>query len=377
MASIQSYDLTLASGKVERRHRAFYRDAAGRNVGRVFKTKRDAEAFLKSVVVQEASGRLGDSRAGRRTFQALWDERHAAKPFAANTLELESYVGRVVLPLIGNRPIGPIDAATVERVVGHFDGPAMRDKARRVLSAVFGFAVERNWLAVNPAKRPKSSTTRQERIDRGQSSAKKADRYLDDDQLARLLAEIPDRYKALVELMARVGLRPGEAYALRVGKLDPIRRTLLVDKSVEGFTKTGEPRTVTLPTVVAESLVEHVARYSRPKDPEALIFPNRNGRMLDRDAFRHVFQRASVRAGVNHGLSPNHLRHTAAAFAIHHGASVYDVQRMLGHSKPSITLDTYGHIWDQSGRRLAERLDAAIRESEVQPKEGAEAVSLR
>jgi integrase len=376
VASIQSYDLTLASGKVERRHRAFYRDAAGRNVGRVFKTKRDAEAFLRSVVVQEVSGTLGDSRAGRKTFQALWEDRHAAKPFAASTLELEGYIGRVALPLIGNRPIGAIDTAAVERVLGHFNGPSMKDKARRVLSAVFGFAVENRWLAVNPAKRPKSSTTRQERIDRGQSSAKKADRYLNDDQLARLLVEIPDRYKALVELMARVGLRPGEAYALKVGKVDPVRRTLLVDESVEGFTKTGEPRTVTLPAVVAESVVEHVARYSKPKDPAALIFPNRNGKMLNRDAFRHVFQRASVRAGVNHGLSPNHLRHTAAAFAIHHGASVYDVQRMLGHSKPSITLDVYGHIWDQSGQRLAEKLDAAIRQGEIQPKD-AEVVSIR
>jgi hypothetical protein len=34
---------------------------------------------------------------------------------------------------------------------------------------------------------------------------------------------------------------------------------------------------------------------------------------------------------------------------------------MVGHAKPSITLDTYGHLWDDSADRLAERLDAAIR----------------
>jgi integrase len=39
------------------------------------------------------------------------------------------------------------------------------------------------------------------------------------------------------------------------------------------------------------------------------------------------------------GLLPNDLRHTAAAFAVAHGANVYDGQNMLGHAKPSITLD--------------------------------------
>jgi site-specific recombinase XerD len=65
---------------------------------------------------------------------------------------------------------------------------------------------------------------------------------------------------------------------------------------------------VTLPSIVAEGLIDHIRRYSRPEDPSALIFPNGKGRMLDRNQFRRVFQRASLKAGVNHGLSPNHLR---------------------------------------------------------------------
>lgn len=41
-----------------------------------------------------------------------------------------------------------------------------------------------------------------------------------------------------------------------------------------------------------------------------------------------------------------------------------------GHSKPSITLDVYGQLWDTSQEQLAEKLDAAIRaESPANPGE--------
>jgi site-specific recombinase XerD len=112
---------------------------------------------------------------------------------------------------------------------------------------------------------------------------------------------------------------------------------------------------------VADDLAEHIRRYSNPDDPKALVFPTRNGTMLGRDDFRHIFQRAAAKVNVNHGYSPNDMRHTAAAFAIQHGANVYGVQRMLGHAKPSITLNVYGFLWDKSMDQLAETLDEAIR----------------
>jgi site-specific recombinase XerD len=84
--------------------------------------------------------------------------------------------------------------------------------------------------------------------------------------------------------------------------------------------------------------------------------------MLDGGNFRRrVFSLAAARARVNHGLRVNDLRHSAVSFAVAHGASVYAVQRMVGHSKPSITLDVYGELWDDSQETLAAQLDAAIR----------------
>ena len=99
--------------------------------------------------------------------------------------------------------------------------------------------------------------------------------------------------------------------------------------------------------------------------------------MIDASNFRKVFNRARDVAGITDKLTPNSCRHTAVSYAIHHGATVYDVQRMLGHAKPSITLDIYGQQFDTSGQKLSETLDAAIRMDRAEaPKQGADVVKL-
>jgi integrase len=248
----------------------------------------------------------------------------------------------------------------------------MREKSRLLLSALFGHAAATRGRVANPAKKRKVPSTRASR--KGSEGAKDPKRYLKPQELARLLAEIPERYRTLVHVMARVGLRPGEAYALRVGKFDPLKRTLLIDTAAAGDTKTGEARTVVLPAVLAEELTAHIEGWSS-WDKDALMFPGERGAMLDGGNFRRrVFSPAAKSAGVNHGLRVNDLRHSAVSFAVEHGANVYAIQRMVGHSKSSITLDVYGELWDTSQEELAERLDTAIRgESAVME---AEIVSL-
>lgn len=107
------------------------------------------------------------------------------------------------------------------------------------------------------------------------------------------------------------------------------------------------------------------------------MFPGERGAMLDGGNFRcRVFGPSAQRAGVNHGLRVNDLRHSAVSFAVTHGADIYSIQRMVGHSKSSITLDVYGELWDTSQQQLAEKLDAAIRAESEAPPQGARVVKM-
>ena len=60
-------------------------------------------------------------------------------------------------------------------------------------------------------------------------------------------------------------------------------------------------------------------------------------------------------------ITPHDLRHTAASVAVSAGANVKAVQRMLGHAKATMTLDTYADLFDTDLDDVADRLDTAIR----------------
>jgi len=192
---------------------------------------------------------------------------------------------------------------------------------------------------------------------------------------------MPERYRAVVHLMARVGLRPGEAFALTVGQFDPLRRELVVDRAVNNFvvsrTKTGEERTIPLPAVIANELVAHIARFSDPRDPDAVIFPAEQGGMINANNFRkRVFRPAADRAGVNHGVRVYDLRHTACSFALRNGIDPVTVANMSGHSV-AVLLSTYAHYVEEAGRRAAEHLDGVIRAAESDGSPTGDVVSLR
>jgi integrase len=348
-----------------------WRDGSGRTRSRTFRVRNEREAERRRVELEQQleRGHAPRPEARRLTLQQLYDRVHSERAYAQATRALHEELWKRIGPTLGHRPIAKITREEIEAFLAQITRPAMREKSRQLLSMLLNAAVEQGLLAANPVPRRPRPRTRQERLENGIPSAKDRKRYLTEDELAALLEQIPERYRALVELMARIGLRPGEAYALKVGKIDSLHRTLTIDESVSGFTKTGLPRTIRLPSVVAELLVVHLARFSHPTDPEAPMFPSGEGTMLTVSGFRRVFQRAARRAGLGH-LTPNDLRHSAASFAIAHGANVYDVQRMLGHAKPSITLDVYGELFEEHHSRFIEQLDAAIRAQRMSPGRG-------
>jgi integrase len=332
-----------------------YRDRTGRQAVRHFSRFEDAKRFKGTVTGK----RPHDVAAGRRTLAQVYEAQGATRRYADETLMVRSASWRY-LERWADARISEITPTFVDDILKTVTAPAMRGKVKALLSVLFAYALEQGWVETNPATRPKKRRTRAEILtERGNGGESK--RYLEHEELARLLAALPDRYRALVELMARIGLRPGEAYALRVGKFDPKARTLVVDTSVSGFTKTGEPRTLLMPAVVAKMLGEHIEAFSDPEDPQALVFPTDAGTMINPDNFRRrSFATAAKRAKIE-GVSPGTCRHTAAAFAIATGANVYDVQRMLGHARPSITMDVYGSLWKDQHELFIRRYDRAIR----------------
>ncbi|WP_324191838.1 tyrosine-type recombinase/integrase [Nocardia brasiliensis] len=81
-----------------------------------------------------------------------------------------------------------------------------------------------------------------------------------------------------------------------------------------------------------------------------------NGGHLPLGEFRWAFDQATAAVGLA-GVVPHGLRHSAASLAISGGANIKVVQRMLGHKTATLTLDLYGHLFDDDLGPVADAMN--------------------
>jgi len=172
-------------------------------------------------------------------------------------------------------------------------------------------------------------------------------RFLTREELARLLEEVPLKWRPLLDLLAVTGLRISEAVALRWSDLELDSRSprlrvsrAIVRGVVGGPESRHGARLVPLPDDLASTL--RASRQPGAVD-DALVFPGRDGAPADvRSLRRRVLVPAAGRAGLT-AVGFHTLRHTCASLLIESGLSVLRLQRWMGHhsgrspSRPTAT----------------------------------------
>ncbi len=358
-----------AFGSIDRlpsgRWRARYRDGVGRAHTRIFKTKADASAFLATIETDLLRGDWNDPRltgVPLREWSDQWFETTAhLKP--KTRVEYESNLRNHVLPFFGNQPIGAIDSLSVRQFVSALRADGLEHgtvkKAKAVLSMVLGAAAEAGAIKANPCANVKIGR-----------AARREMAFLNADEVEALATAIIEPYGTLVRFAAYTGLRAGEIAALRVGRLDMLRRRVEVAESLSivpgqglvfGSTKNYQRRTVPLPAFLADELAEYLARRGGP-GRDALVFTALQGAPLRQHHFYwRYFKPAVQRAGLEVQPRFHDLRHTCVALLVAEGAHQLTIMRRLGHSSIQVTLDTYGHLFPELEEDVTQRLDAVGR----------------
>jgi integrase len=117
--------------------------------------------------------------------------------------------------------------------------------------------------------------------------------FLGPDQIVDLSEAVEDRYRVLILTAAYTGLRWGELAALRVDRLNLMRRTLTVAETlseVGGVLEVAEPKTaasrrsVALPRSLVVELERHLELYPAPES--RLVFTGAAGGALRRTNWR-------------------------------------------------------------------------------------------
>lgn len=230
-------------------------------------------------------------------------------------------------------------------------GEATQRKVGIVLGALLQTAVDERIIPSSPMR--KGDIPRQKVSER---------RYLSVPELDRLRAAAPSwRERLVVDVLSRTGVRPGEAWGFRVGDLDPVRGRLRVMRDVDQSgvadeTKTRRHRDVPVGGGLLLDLENAVEGRGRGE----WLLTTAVGDGWTAHRWRGVWADL-VEAAALDDLDTYELRHTAASLAIHSGANVKTVQRMLGHASAAMTLDIYGHLWDDELDLLPAAMDAHMR----------------
>jgi integrase len=321
---------------------------------------REARTWRAEATVQQSTGPRTVNAAAKMTLQAAFDWLHDGHiDYAPATVDIHRQAWRALTvadKTLTGRRLKDVNGHMLRAALSKIAAPVMRDKARVLVHTIYR-SLE---VTPNPAVKAYTPKTRASK----KAARKVSGRYLETGAVERLLAALPARYRTLVRILWRVGLRPGELFALQVGKYDPAARTLTIDRAVNrgviSDTKTGENRVVVLPSSVAKDLEAHILKYSSFTDPEALIFTNESGGMIDLGNWRRrVFQPAARTAGIE-GATVYDFRHTACSNMVAAGVDLVTVAGMAGHNV-QVLISTYAHEVEDAKRAAADRLDEVIR----------------
>jgi integrase len=92
---------------------------------------------------------------------------------------------------------------------------------------------------------------------------------------------------------------------------------------------------------------EHDQDQAGDRHEDDLVFTSTAGTIVTYSHLRRVFKRILLDANLPN-LRLHDLRHTCATLLIENRITITTVSRILGHSKPSVTLDFYGHLTEHS-----------------------------
>jgi len=275
---------------------------------------------------------------------------------------------------VGEVPIGSLSpegwrAWYIEQTVLH-RGSTQPGKAYRLARTMLNTAVGDGLLRVNPCRV------------KGAGIEHAPERpVVMPEQVAQLAAAIDPRYRTMVLFAAYCSLRFGEVAGLRRSRVDVVHRTGAVeDNAVEtgGRVEFGPPKTVAgrrlvaIPDELADLLDRHLAEHVGP-EPDALLFPDRDGNPPGRNKFRPIWATACAASDIT-GLHFHDLRGSEATWAAASGVTVRELMDRPGHTTPTVAL-RYQHATQERDRAIADRLGALMRAATLEPDEPAAPVT--
>lgn len=180
-------------------------------------------------------------------------------------------------------------------------------------------------------------------------------------------------YKNVYLIQIYMGLRVGEVLALRSGDVDLRKNILQVNKTIttdkNGKTIMGErtktnagKREVPIPSCIKNGIIEQMKIAENNKDKQ--LFMSAKGNYVDSRNVNRLLKLRLEKLGIK-GISTHSLRHTYGTRCIEAGMRAVALQRLMGHTDISTTLNTYTSVFNKYKETELEKVNKYYMNNEI------------
>lgn len=225
----------------------------------------------------------------------------------------------------------------------------------------FKYAIKKGFIYKNPMDdviKPKS--TKQDKIVRALT-------FEEQQEFLKLLDNLSiedEPYKNVFYIQMFLGLRVGEALALKSGDIDLIHNLVNINKTLTvdeyNYTVMGNTtktyagiRKVPIPEFLRPIIIEQL-EIANERENKMLFLTN--GSLVRPTSVNSVLKRLLVKLGIN-GITSHSLRHTYGTRCIEAGMSPVVLQKLMGHKDVSVTLNTYTSVFNEYKEKELEKVN--------------------
>jgi integrase len=341
-------------------------DGVRYNAPETFRTKTDANLYLNTVdsdITRQSWRAPIKSELSLAAYAPSWlknrdDIKETTRDLYENQLRLH------ILPALGQYRLPSITPGLIAswNSAMKLKGPTIAAQSYRLLRTLLNQALSEGLIQGNPC------TLR----NAGNVKVKRTEVMPEVWEIQKITDSTPERYRALVSILAWGGLRIGEALALTRDSFDPRTGSIRVGARIyrlsSGKLNLDTPKTersnreIVLPDSVRIQLTDHIKRFVRPGADSLIFEANKGGYLLD-STFTQIFKSARERADVRPTIYVHSLRSFAATIAAQQGATLKELMDILGHTSPEIAM-RYQRNTNERKRDVASKLDQ-VRTSNV------------
>lgn len=266
------------------------------------------------------------------TVDQFFKERYLpyAKGYKRSWKTDESLYRNHIGPRIGKKPLDEVRKEDVIKLLHSrkAEGAAVGSANRLVVLTCYMFNMAIKWEVPSMTKNPASGIKLYD-------DPPTKERFLSIDEAQRLYASVQNSentmLKYIVPMLILTGARRNEVLHAKWIDIDLVNMSWRIPR-----TKSGRPRHVPLSASVIE-LLEHIPR----NQDSPYIFAN-PATQLPFVSIYYSWNAARKAVGLS-DVRLHDLRHSFASFLVNNGRSIYEVQKILGHTQIKTT-QRYAHL---------------------------------